>query len=66
MKKKTYSKPRLRSLDIDTNNLMVTSLPKSSDELITDQDQLNSKIWKFMEADANAAASQQADEEENN
>lgn len=64
MKKKTYSKPRLRSLDIDTNNLMVTSLPKTDEDLITDQGQFNSKIWKFMEADANAAASQQADEEE--
>lgn len=64
MKKKTYSEPRSRSLDIDTNNLMVTSLPKTDKDLITDQDQFNSKIWKFMEADANAAASQQADEEE--
>lgn len=64
MKKKSYSTPSLRCVDIEMNNLMETSIPKTDDDLITDQDQFNSKIWKFMENDDHAAASQQADEEE--
>lgn len=65
MEKKTYIRPALKSLDIELNNIIANSpdIPGESGE-IGDGGGINSKVWKFMEADANAAASQQAEEEE--
>lgn len=65
MEKKTYIRPTLKALNVKLEN-MVAASPDISGESgeIDESGGIQSKVWKFMQADDNAAASQQADDEE--
>lgn len=64
MKKRTYICPRLKSVEVELQNVIADSIPIVDGEGDQQLSKGYSSIWSCMKADNDAAAAQQADEED--